>query len=152
MIRLFLVPVTRVFNIVRIFFGSFVTDFLGRSCIFFFVEATNRGCMVHSKIVTYRFAQLCFFCFRVQFFFVRVTIFWPIKIFNILHFFIYCFVNYSNHLLVIIFQVIVINDQFPGPLLNATTNEVVNVNVHNNLTEPFLITWYIIHSSLIVMI
>ncbi|PSR99583.1 L-ascorbate oxidase [Actinidia chinensis var. chinensis] len=38
-------------------------------------------------------------------------------------------------------QVIVINDQFPGPLLNATTNDVVNVNVHNNLTEPFLITW-----------
>ncbi|KAI8549492.1 hypothetical protein RHMOL_Rhmol06G0028700 [Rhododendron molle] len=38
-------------------------------------------------------------------------------------------------------QVIVINDQFPGPLLNTTTNEVVNVNVWNNLTEPFLITW-----------
>ncbi|XP_058218498.1 monocopper oxidase-like protein SKS1 [Rhododendron vialii] len=38
-------------------------------------------------------------------------------------------------------QVIVINDQFPGPLLNTTTNEVVNVNVRNNLTEPFLITW-----------
>nr|TKS10047.1 multi-copper oxidase type 1 family protein [Populus alba] len=38
-------------------------------------------------------------------------------------------------------QVIVINDQFPGPLLNATTNDVLNINVHNNLTEPFLMTW-----------
>ncbi|CAN1127308.1 Monocopper oxidase-like protein SKU5 [Linum perenne] len=38
-------------------------------------------------------------------------------------------------------QVIVINDQFPGPLVNATTNDVVNINVHNNLAEPFLITW-----------
>lgn len=41
-----------------------------------------------------------------------------------------------------IMQVIVINDQFPGPLLNATTNDVLNINVHNNLTEPFLMTWY----------
>lgn len=38
-------------------------------------------------------------------------------------------------------QVIVINDQFPGPLLNATTNDVVTVNIHNNLTDPFLMTW-----------
>ncbi|KAL5845306.1 hypothetical protein ACOSQ4_011264 [Xanthoceras sorbifolium] len=38
-------------------------------------------------------------------------------------------------------QVIVINDQFPGPVLNATTNDVVDINIHNNLTDPFLITW-----------
>ncbi|OVA19648.1 Multicopper oxidase [Macleaya cordata] len=38
-------------------------------------------------------------------------------------------------------QVIVINDQFPGPLLNATTNDMVHVTIHNNLTEPFLLTW-----------
>ncbi|KAJ9165963.1 hypothetical protein P3X46_020773 [Hevea brasiliensis] len=38
-------------------------------------------------------------------------------------------------------QVIVINDQFPGPLLNATTNDVVNINIHNNLSDPFLMTW-----------
>ncbi|KAG9442604.1 hypothetical protein H6P81_018458 [Aristolochia fimbriata] len=37
--------------------------------------------------------------------------------------------------------VIVINDEFPGPLLSATTNDVVTVNVHNNLTEPLLLTW-----------
>ncbi|KAF8405378.1 hypothetical protein HHK36_010282 [Tetracentron sinense] len=37
--------------------------------------------------------------------------------------------------------VIMINDQFPGPMLNTTTNDVINVNIHNNLTEPFLITW-----------
>ncbi|XP_059462057.1 monocopper oxidase-like protein SKS1 [Corylus avellana] len=38
-------------------------------------------------------------------------------------------------------QVIVINDQFPGPLLNATTNDVVNIKIHNNLVDPFLMTW-----------
>ncbi|KAL4278742.1 hypothetical protein GQ457_03G038120 [Hibiscus cannabinus] len=38
-------------------------------------------------------------------------------------------------------QVIVINDIFPGPVLYASTNDVVNVNIHNNLTDPFLMTW-----------
>ncbi|XP_039113702.1 monocopper oxidase-like protein SKS1 [Dioscorea cayenensis subsp. rotundata] len=38
-------------------------------------------------------------------------------------------------------QVIMINDQFPGPLLNTTTNDNVFVNVHNQLSEPFLLTW-----------
>ncbi|GMI82483.1 SKU5 similar 18 [Hibiscus trionum] len=38
-------------------------------------------------------------------------------------------------------QVIAINDIFPGPVLYASTNDVVNVNIHNNLTEPFLMTW-----------
>ncbi|XP_017980952.1 PREDICTED: monocopper oxidase-like protein SKU5 [Theobroma cacao] len=38
-------------------------------------------------------------------------------------------------------QVIVINDMFPGPVLNATTNDVVNINIHNELTDPFLMTW-----------
>ncbi|TVU42778.1 hypothetical protein EJB05_09200, partial [Eragrostis curvula] len=41
----------------------------------------------------------------------------------------------------ILFQVIAINNQFPGPLLNVTTNENVRVNVQNNLDEPLLITW-----------
>ncbi|KAG0462620.1 hypothetical protein HPP92_021096 [Vanilla planifolia] len=38
-------------------------------------------------------------------------------------------------------QVIGINGQFPGPTLNITTNWNVVVNVHNNLDEPFLVTW-----------
>ncbi|KAF3446788.1 hypothetical protein FNV43_RR11968 [Rhamnella rubrinervis] len=42
-------------------------------------------------------------------------------------------------------QVIVINDEFPGPLLNASTNDIVHVNIHNNLMEPFLMTWNGIH-------
>ncbi|XP_052198312.1 monocopper oxidase-like protein SKU5 [Diospyros lotus] len=37
--------------------------------------------------------------------------------------------------------IITINGVFPGPLVNATTNDVVHVNVFNNLDEPFLITW-----------
>ncbi|KAL2503971.1 SKU5 similar 18 [Abeliophyllum distichum] len=38
-------------------------------------------------------------------------------------------------------KVIVINDEFPGPLLNTSTNDMVNINILNNLTEPFLMTW-----------
>lgn len=38
-------------------------------------------------------------------------------------------------------QVIGIDGQFPGPILSATTNWNVVVNVKNNLDEPFLITW-----------
>jgi hypothetical protein len=56
-----------------------------------------------------------------------------------------CFTFQYNCYLFFLFsimQVIVINDQFPGPLLNTTTNDVLNINVHNNLTEPFLMTWY----------
>ncbi|XP_074364841.1 monocopper oxidase-like protein SKS1 [Apium graveolens] len=37
--------------------------------------------------------------------------------------------------------VITINGMFPGPLINATTNDVVRVNVFNNVDEPLLITW-----------
>ncbi|CAN1842749.1 Monocopper oxidase-like protein SKS1 [Linum perenne] len=38
-------------------------------------------------------------------------------------------------------QVIAVNGQFPGPILNATTNYNVIVNVFNNLDEGLLITW-----------
>ncbi|XP_073001351.1 monocopper oxidase-like protein SKU5 [Typha latifolia] len=38
-------------------------------------------------------------------------------------------------------QVIGINGQFPGPILNITTNWNVVVNVLNDLDEPLLITW-----------
>ncbi|KAL1532120.1 monocopper oxidase-like protein SKS1 [Salvia divinorum] len=37
--------------------------------------------------------------------------------------------------------VIKINRMFPGPLINATTNDVVHVNVFNSLDEPLLFTW-----------
>ncbi|XP_074591884.1 monocopper oxidase-like protein SKU5 [Curcuma longa] len=38
-------------------------------------------------------------------------------------------------------QVIAINGQFPGPILSATTNWNVVVNILNKLDEPFLVTW-----------
>jgi len=38
-------------------------------------------------------------------------------------------------------QVIMINNQFPGPNINSTSNNNVVVNVFNNLDEPFLLTW-----------
>jgi FtsP/CotA-like multicopper oxidase with cupredoxin domain len=38
-------------------------------------------------------------------------------------------------------QVIAINKQFPGPVINSTTNDHVVVNVHNKLDENLLITW-----------
>ncbi|PIA43616.1 hypothetical protein AQUCO_01900187v1 [Aquilegia coerulea] len=37
--------------------------------------------------------------------------------------------------------VITINGMFPGPLINATTNDFIHVNIFNNLDEPFLMTW-----------
>ena len=39
-------------------------------------------------------------------------------------------------------QVIAVNGQFPGPLVNLTTNWNTVVNVFNNLDEPLLMTWY----------
>ncbi|XP_042409854.1 L-ascorbate oxidase homolog [Zingiber officinale] len=38
-------------------------------------------------------------------------------------------------------QVILINDQFPGPNINSTTNNNIVINVFNNLDEPLLFTW-----------
>uniref|UniRef100_A0A7N0U1B8 Monocopper oxidase-like protein SKU5 n=3 Tax=Kalanchoe fedtschenkoi TaxID=63787 RepID=A0A7N0U1B8_KALFE len=38
-------------------------------------------------------------------------------------------------------QVIVVNDQFPGPVINVTTNYNVVVNVRNHLDEELLLTW-----------
>ncbi|KAF5731074.1 putative multicopper oxidase [Tripterygium wilfordii] len=38
-------------------------------------------------------------------------------------------------------QVIAVNGQFPGPLINATTNNHVIVSVQNELDENLLITW-----------
>lgn len=38
-------------------------------------------------------------------------------------------------------QVITINKQFPGPVMNITTNWNVVVNVLNSLDESLLITW-----------
>ncbi|XP_047313082.1 monocopper oxidase-like protein SKU5 [Impatiens glandulifera] len=38
--------------------------------------------------------------------------------------------------------VITINGMFPGPLINATTNDIIRVNVFNDMDiEPLLITW-----------
>ncbi|KAL4360710.1 hypothetical protein GQ457_04G018160 [Hibiscus cannabinus] len=39
-------------------------------------------------------------------------------------------------------QVILINNQFPGPPIEAVTNYNIIVNVINQLDEPFLITWH----------
>ncbi|KAL9666457.1 hypothetical protein QQ045_000789 [Rhodiola kirilowii] len=38
-------------------------------------------------------------------------------------------------------QVIAINGQFPGPVINVTTNNDVAINVRNKLDEELLITW-----------
>ncbi|KEH43313.1 multi-copper oxidase-like protein [Medicago truncatula] len=37
--------------------------------------------------------------------------------------------------------VIAINGMFPGPLINATTNDIIHVNVFNGYIEPVLFTW-----------
>lgn len=33
---------------------------------------------------------------------------------------------------------------FPGPLINATTNDIIHVNVFNGYIEPVLFTWYMV--------
>ncbi|XP_021912064.1 monocopper oxidase-like protein SKU5 [Carica papaya] len=38
-------------------------------------------------------------------------------------------------------SVITINGMFPGPLINATTNDNVHINVFNEIDEPVLFTW-----------
>ncbi|WCJ19239.1 SKU5 similar 3 [Euphorbia peplus] len=38
-------------------------------------------------------------------------------------------------------KVITINGMFPGPLINASTNDNVHVNVFNHIDEPLLFTW-----------
>ncbi|KAL3850353.1 hypothetical protein ACJIZ3_012235 [Penstemon smallii] len=38
-------------------------------------------------------------------------------------------------------QGILINGQFPGPIINCTSNNNIVVNVFNNLDEPLLLTW-----------
>ncbi|KAG6389186.1 hypothetical protein SASPL_150645 [Salvia splendens] len=38
-------------------------------------------------------------------------------------------------------KIITINDQFPGPRLNGTSNNNIVVNVFNHLDEPLLFTW-----------
>ncbi|KAI0519369.1 hypothetical protein KFK09_006815 [Dendrobium nobile] len=38
-------------------------------------------------------------------------------------------------------QVIMINNQFPGPVINCTSNNNIVVNVFNQLDEPFLLSW-----------
>ncbi|XP_020596266.1 L-ascorbate oxidase homolog [Phalaenopsis equestris] len=38
-------------------------------------------------------------------------------------------------------KVIMINNQFPGPVINCTSNNNIVVNVFNQLDEPFLLSW-----------
>ncbi|GAA0161542.1 oxidase [Lithospermum erythrorhizon] len=38
-------------------------------------------------------------------------------------------------------QVILINNQFPGPTINSTSNNNIVINIFNKLDEPLLFTW-----------
>lgn len=53
--------------------------------------------------------------------------------------------------LVWILQGILINGQFPGPQIDAVTNENLIISVYNYLREPFLISWYISRILFIVL-
>jgi len=39
-------------------------------------------------------------------------------------------------------QVILFSNQFPGPQIEAVTNDNLIINVFNKLNEPFLLSWY----------
>nr|DAD20452.1 TPA_asm: hypothetical protein HUJ06_021915 [Nelumbo nucifera] len=38
-------------------------------------------------------------------------------------------------------QGILINGQFPGPLIDSVSNDNLIISVYNSLDEPFLISW-----------
>jgi hypothetical protein len=42
---------------------------------------------------------------------------------------------------------ILINGQYPGPDIYSVTNDNLIINVHNDLDEPFLLSWYHLSSS-----
>ncbi|KAG2312496.1 hypothetical protein Bca4012_027040 [Brassica carinata] len=42
-------------------------------------------------------------------------------------------------------RVILINEKFPGPELDLVTNDNLIINVHNDLDEPFLLSWNGLH-------
>ena len=46
------------------------------------------------------------------------------------------------------YQGILINGQFPGPTIEAITNDNIVVNVINKLDDKFLITWLVIWSTI----
>jgi FtsP/CotA-like multicopper oxidase with cupredoxin domain len=46
-------------------------------------------------------------------------------------------------LVCIALQGILINNQFPGPQIEAVTNDNLIINVFNKLNEPFLLSWYV---------
>ena len=52
-----------------------------------------------------------------------------------------CFIFYSYT------QGILINGQYPGPDIYSVTNDNLIINVHNDLDEPFLLSWYHLSSS-----
>ena len=53
---------------------------------------------------------------------------------------------HSMCFMVWILQGILINGQFPGPQIDAVTNDNLIISVYNYLREPFLISWYILVS------
>lgn len=45
-------------------------------------------------------------------------------------------------------QGILINGQFPGPEIHCVTNDNLIINVHNDLPEPFLLSWLVLLTSM----
>lgn len=50
-----------------------------------------------------------------------------------------------------ILQAILINGQFPGPTIEAVTNDNIVVDVINKLDEPFLITWSVLLLEVLII-
>ena len=40
-------------------------------------------------------------------------------------------------------KMLLINDAFPGPTINCTSNNNIIVNVFNQIDKPLLFTWYV---------
>lgn len=44
-------------------------------------------------------------------------------------------------------QGILINGQFPGPQIEAVTNDNLIISVFNSLDQPFLFSWFVFFSA-----
>ena len=44
-------------------------------------------------------------------------------------------------------KVILINGEFPGPRINCSSNNNIVINVFNQLDQPLLFTWSVLHCS-----
>jgi len=85
--------------------------------------------------------QLCFFFFLLCWSLENASCFLKPKVYSFARFFFFFWFSGMLEWKWEMLQGILINGQFPGPQIDAVTNENLVINVFNYLREPFLISW-----------